>query len=220
MPEATQELARLIPELPPAALEALSADTRLVTAKPGETVVGRGERQRVGILTSGLLWLAIRSADGRTGTIRYYEPGQTYGLISLYHPMPGTLVAIRTSTLVRLPAEKLLGLSTKHVEVSVFLTEAMAAAALELAAAAEEFAFLSVTQRVVKHVQRLAEADPGSGDQLVARVTQQQLADAVGSAREVVARTLHQLGAAGLIELSRGEVVIKNLAALNRWVEG
>jgi len=42
----------------------------------------------------------------------------------------------------------------------------------------------------------------------VAMVTQQQLADAVGSVREVVARTLHHLRADGLISVGRATVTV------------
>lgn len=51
--------------------------------------------------------------------------------------------------------------------------------------------------------------DGQRGTLLVALVGQQALADAVGSAREVVARTLHHLRGAGLVKsTSRGIVLL------------
>jgi CRP/FNR family transcriptional regulator len=40
------------------------------------------------------------------------------------------------------------------------------------------------------------------------RASQQELADAIGSVREVVTRNLHQLHVEGLIDTSRDEVVL------------
>jgi CRP/FNR family transcriptional regulator len=75
-----------------------------------------------------------------------------------------------------------------------------------------EQAFLSVRQRLVRQLLLLATADPGPA--LVVRTGQQELADAIGSVREVVTRNLHQLREDGLIDISRDEVVILDPARL------
>ena len=49
-------------------------------------------------------------------------------------------------------------------------------------------AFASVQQRVARHLLEIAAAQQESGGPLVARVSQQELADLAGSVREVVAR--------------------------------
>lgn len=67
--------------------------------------------------------------------------------------------------------------------------------------------FGSVRQRVARHLLDLA-ADRQQGAVLIASVSQQALADAVGTAREVVARTLHDLRRAGLVDTARKGVVL------------
>jgi CRP/FNR family transcriptional regulator, cyclic AMP receptor protein len=67
--------------------------------------------------------------------------------------------------------------------------------------------FGSVRQRLSRQLLDLATARQRDA-QLVAEVSQQELADAVGTAREVVARTLHDLRAAGLIQTSRRGIVL------------
>jgi CRP/FNR family transcriptional regulator len=49
---------------------------------------------------------------------------------------------------------------------------------------------------------------------LVVHAGQHELADAIGSVREVVTRNLHQLNEEGLIDVSRDEVVILDPVAL------
>jgi CRP/FNR family transcriptional regulator len=75
-----------------------------------------------------------------------------------------------------------------------------------------EQAFLSVRQRLARQLLLLATAGPG-GD-LHVHAGQQELADAIGSVREVVTRNLHQLQEEGLIEVSRDDVAIRNLVTL------
>jgi CRP/FNR family transcriptional regulator len=67
--------------------------------------------------------------------------------------------------------------------------------------------FGSVRQRVARHLLDLA-ADRQQGAVLIAPVSQQALADAVGTAREVVARTLHDLRRARLVDTARNGVVL------------
>jgi CRP/FNR family transcriptional regulator len=67
-----------------------------------------------------------------------------------------------------------------------------------------EQAFLSVRQRLARELLVLAARGPGRD--LVVTASQQELADAIGSVREVVARTLHALQEDGLVRVGRGGI--------------
>jgi CRP/FNR family cyclic AMP-dependent transcriptional regulator len=69
-----------------------------------------------------------------------------------------------------------------------------------------EQAFASVRQRLARHLLDLASM--GAGSHLVVGASQQELADAVASVREVVTRNLHELQAEGLIDIARDEIVL------------
>jgi CRP/FNR family transcriptional regulator len=77
--------------------------------------------------------------------------------------------------------------------------------------------FGTVRQRVARHLLELAAAGQ-EGRALVARVSQQELADATGSVREVVARVLRELRAAGLVETGTAAIAITDPAGLHREV--
>ena len=68
--------------------------------------------------------------------------------------------------------------------------------------------FATVRQRVVRHLLDLAASRPASDGRLTALVNQQDLANSVGSVREVVARVLHELRVASLVRTSPGRVDI------------
>jgi CRP/FNR family cyclic AMP-dependent transcriptional regulator len=67
-------------------------------------------------------------------------------------------------------------------------------------------------QRVARHLLDLAAE---GGPELVAPVSQQQLADAVGTVREVVVRVLRDLRRAGVIRTGRDRIVIVDPARLS-----
>ena len=80
--------------------------------------------------------------------------------------------------------------------------------------AVEQMLFFSLEQRVAAHL--LDEAARLGTDTL--RVTQEQVAQAIGSAREAVTRTLKKLAAAGAVEVFRGGVRLTDKRALYRLV--
>jgi len=75
-------------------------------------------------------------------------------------------------------------------------------------------AFGSVRQRVAAHLLDLASDRQRPRGRLVAHVSQQELADAAGSVREVVARALRDLRAAGIVATAADSVVILDPARL------
>ncbi len=74
-------------------------------------------------------------------------------------------------------------------------------------------AFGPVPQRVAAHLLDLASAQLHPRGRLVAHVSQQEIADAVGSVREVVARVLRDFRVAGIMATSSDGVLILDAAA-------
>jgi CRP/FNR family transcriptional regulator len=85
-------------------------------------------------------------------------------------------------------------------------------------------AFSTVSERVARHLLDLA-AGTRRADRLIVRTSQRELADAVGSVREVVVRTLRDLRERGIVRTERGIIVIVDPERLARvadseWNEG
>ena len=77
--------------------------------------------------------------------------------------------------------------------------------------------FGTVQQRVCRHLLDLASNSP---DGLVVKVEQHELADAIGSVREVVARALRKLREAGLVERHPAGIRIADPSGLHRLALG
>ena len=75
-------------------------------------------------------------------------------------------------------------------------------------------AFGSVRQRVAAHLLDLASIQQEPAGRLAARVSQQELADAAGTVREVVARVLRELRTTGIIATAADRIVILDATRL------
>lgn len=170
------------------------------------------------LVVSGALRVLVTSPDGRTLTIRYCRRGALLGAMSLFSPgfaMPATVEALVEARVLRTDPAAVRRLAGQPDVAHALL--------LELSERAKGFlheipgnAFGSVRQRVVRHLLDLA-SDSGTNDgRLVARVSQQDLADAAGTAREVVVRVLRELREEGLVSTGREEIV---LTAVDRLVD-
>jgi len=122
--------------------------------------------------------------------------------------------ALAQTRFVRLRAATLLQLARTDVRVAFALFQESKD---RLAAYMEQVggvSFSTLRQRVARHLLDIAAADPTGPTPLVARLTQQALAQHVGSVREVVVRILGELREDGLIKTSRDEIVIVDAARL------
>jgi len=76
--------------------------------------------------------------------------------------------------------------------------------------------FMTLEQRIITFL--LDETARTGGDTV--HMTQEKLAQAIGSAREAVTRTLKQLSSAGVIEVFRGGIKITDRKTLYEKVTG
>jgi CRP/FNR family transcriptional regulator len=160
------------------------------------------------ILVSGLLRVFVEAPDGRQVTVRYVHPGQEIGLMPvLLGPVNASAQAVVRSVAVVLRHDSFRRLLAENVDVARAVATEMAESLREAMTEIAGNAFLSVRERLGRHLLDLAVEDQVTG-RAVARVTQQDLADAVASVRTVVGRALQDLRAEGIIETSRDEIIV------------
>jgi CRP/FNR family cyclic AMP-dependent transcriptional regulator len=218
-----QQVQRFLPGVPAEAFVEVVAGARAVTYRAGETIMGgSGARWLPAIVSDGTVRLTIRAKDGREATLRLFGRGVMVGLVSLFdrsytNPTPErSLVAVERSTLIFLDPDAIARLIHRESDFSMHLVRGLVEWGGALSDAAGRFAFMSVRQRVAAYLLGVAVPDVDRDDALTAEITQQQLADSVGSVREVVARTLRELRLEGLISVSRARITIQDRAQLER----
>jgi CRP/FNR family transcriptional regulator len=193
--------------LPGEAAGRLLAEAIKINLPAGALVYRDEEGPRLIVVVNGLLRVFLTSADGRQVTVRYARSGDVAGLaLVVGGPAPESIQAMTSSLVVALRVDTLRALLATDPGVARACAEELTRQLYRAFDDISEQAFLTVRQRLVR--QLLLLATPGEGSHLVVRASQQELADAIGSVREVVTRNLHHLHEEGLVDISRDEVAI------------
>jgi CRP/FNR family transcriptional regulator len=160
------------------------------------------------LVVTGLVRTYVTAPDGRTMTVRYCRPGALLGMMSLFTPaftMPGTVQALVDAELLALSPAVARRAAAQDIRVTRAFLREQSERAFSFLYEVPGSAFTTVRQRVARHLLDLASE---SAPQLVVRVSQQQLAEAVGTVREVVVRVLRDLRTAGIVRTERDRIVI------------
>ena len=210
---AMSRLGVLSPEL----LDRLLAGSRIRQDTAGSLVRRIGEGgSHVELVLSGLIRAEVSSPDGRNLAIRYAHPGELLGAASLFgqpYTMPGSLHALVDSEMLELRPDVVRHLGRTDIAVANALLEELSERVVSFVAEIPGSAFTTVRQRIARHLLHLASDQPG-GQALVARITQQQLADAVGTVREVVVRELRSLREERVVETGSRSITILDAGRL------
>jgi CRP/FNR family cyclic AMP-dependent transcriptional regulator len=201
--------------LPPEVQKELSCNTRHVAYCKGSSIRLLGARPRPGIVLEGLIRAYVSTAGGREVTVAYARPGYPLGLFSRFMAeSPRGLQAVHDTTVLYFDSRRFEQALATHMALADTVAEWMADDIVRSSNALRAAAFGSVRHRLAAHLIALATRD--AEGRLVVRVTRQQLADAVGSVRQVVSKALSQLATDGLVRTARSEVLIPDEDALRR----
>jgi len=194
-----------------AAIAGLAVDASRVRVPAGSTIHREGDTAaHLEVVISGLLRVHVSAPDGRTMTVRYCRPGSLIGVVSLFaspFSLPATIQAVTDTELLAFRPSVVQRAADRDARVARALLDELSERVLSFIAEIPGSAFATVRQRVARHLLDLA-SEAQSGSQLVAAIGQQDLADAVGSVREVVVRALREFRQAGVLETRRDGIVL------------
>lgn len=160
------------------------------------------------LVVAGLLRVYVTALDGRTLTVRYCRPGSILGAVSLYSSpfsMPASVQAVTDAEVLSMSAPAIRSAADQDVAVARALIEELSDRVMSFIAEIPGSAFTTVRQRVARHLLDLATSTQ-HGAELRVTISQQSLADSVGSVREVVVRVLRELRDEGLVETGSGGI--------------
>jgi len=177
----------------------------------GEILFSEGEECRaLFCVSSGRIKIVKISPEGKEQILRIMEAGETFNEVPIFDggPNPSSAQALEDSVLLSVSRESMQDLVTRYPAVSAAVIRTFAEKLRYLTRMVEDFSFRSVTARLAKHL--LEAATPGPADPSGPRLTQQDIAAMVGTAREVVSRALKNLEARGAIRIDRNRILIAN----------
>ncbi|RCW40253.1 CRP-like cAMP-binding protein [Halopolyspora algeriensis] len=165
------------------------------------------------LLVSGLIRSYLISSAGRQVTLRYSRPGSLLGVATLFASgtAPAGLQAVTDARVLSLNPETLRALARSDVRVSHALLTELSDRAITYMNAIGDAVFSSLHDRVLSHLCDIATFGQRDSE-LSARISQQELADQVGTVREVVVRILRELRSAGLVRTERDRIVLLDSA--------
>ncbi len=177
------------------------------------------------LVVTGVVRVFVTAPDGRTMTIRYCRSGELLGAMSLFSPEfsePATKQALVDTELLMMSPPKVRELAQRDLSVALALLVELSERARNFVNEIPGTAFATVRQRVARQLLDLASTDQHDRDpneEFAVRITQQGLADAVGTVREVVVRALRQLRDAGVVRTERDRIVLLDPAQLTEEVK-
>ncbi len=167
----------------------------------------------------GVLHTYLISEDGRRVNIYRLRDGDV-SILSMSCILPTITfdVEIEAETdcqLLLLPTSILASLRKENIYVENYMYKIITETFSSTIEVIKQLMFMTLEQRVVTFLIDESVAEKASE----IKITQEQLANTIGSAREAVARVLKQLASRGIIEIHRGRISIENKTELYNIIE-
>ena len=207
--------------LGPEALGALAHGAVQRSYEPGAVIWFEGTEPRgVFVMLEGEVKV-VRSADGRQHVIHRAGAGSTLGEVPLFADgsYPASAIAVRRTRCLVLQRERLQRAIDDHPEIARLFLRHLARRVRHLVDRIDERSSIGVRARVARRLLRKDKASPGEWFALGR--TQEELAEELGTVREVVARALSELRESGAAESDgRGRYRVIDSRLLERVTSG
>ena len=197
-----------------AELAAVSACVFLKKADRGDILSFEGERsEAIYTVISGVVKTYKTSADGKEQIFRIVRPGGTFNDAPVLIDSPNlvTVEAMSPAELYGVKPADMASLIADYPVISRNAIAVLSRRVQDLVTLVEDFSFLHVTGRVAKMLLTYLQPDTDHP-----RLTQQEMAALIGTAREMVGRSLKNLEEEGVIRMERNRIFIADEAALRK----
>jgi CRP-like cAMP-binding protein len=206
-------LASLTPDLAAELVRSAS----LVHYRRGGVGVPTHDAPWAAVVVTGVLREYLSTRGGRQVTVRYVRAGDLVGSLDTGSSRLGLEIeAVEPSDVLHLDVARIERSVWHTPELSTALTSELRKRLVHVYGVLASVAFGPVRSRVARDLLERARIGQAPSPRARVRVTQQALADATGTVREVVARALRELRALGVIETYCSEVTILRFDALVR----
>ncbi len=180
------------------------------------------ETTEVRFVVSGIVRIINRFAVGKEVILCEMVPGDFFGeLAAIDNEMRSANVTTLTKTRICIVPQKIfLELIEKSNEINMKVMKVLAQRVRTLNMRLAEQSFLQAKHRLYAELLRLSKPRPGNPDQrsVSPPPTQRELAERIGTRREVVSREVNALNKQGIFEKTRGALVIVNVAELQKRI--
>lgn len=181
-------------------------------AARGDIIIFEGEpTEALYFVVAGVVKVYKTSPDGKEQILRIIRPGDSFNDVPILGGVNlASAAAMSVATLRGIKKKDLESIFQEHPRVALNVIKVLSVRVQEMVALVEDLSFRHVNGRVAKILLEYA----GNGER--PRLTQQEMAAMIGTAREMVGRSFKNLEEEGAIRVERNRIVIANYAALKR----
>ncbi|MFH1647066.1 MAG: Crp/Fnr family transcriptional regulator [Chloroflexota bacterium] len=182
-------------------------------AERGEILLFEGQpTDALYFVVAGAVKVFKTSADGKEQIFSIIRPGDSFNDVPVFSGGVNLTSAEAMGPVVVNGIKKtdLEAVIREYPQLAQNVIRVLSRKVQELVSLVEDLSFRHVTGRVAKMLLEYA----GDGDGERPRLTQQEMAAMIGTAREMVGRSLKSLEEEGAIRVERNRIIITDLAAL------
>jgi CRP-like cAMP-binding protein len=197
---------------------------RVETYPAGQEIYAKGSPgQSMFAVLRGSAKMSSVSSEGKEIVLNIIYPGEIFGEIALLDgkERSADAVAMTDCQVLVFHRRDVLPVLERHADICLMLIRILCERLRRTSAQVEDVLFRHLEARIAKALLQLAEhaAGPGGrGTPLDLHLSQRDLGNIVGSTRESVNKQLQIWQRAGLVDVAKGMILIRNAAAIQQLV--
>jgi CRP-like cAMP-binding protein len=207
-------------DLPEAALRSVAQMAVFMRRGPGAILQVEGEpAQAMFIVLRGRVKILRSTPSGREQVIHVAGPGDHINVVPVVDEgkCPATVQTLTEAEVFALPIKELRAHLLREPRLAMMLLANLARNHRTMVNLIEDLALHTVQSRLAKLL--LDRASSASAGEAVFPMTQSEMAEQLGTVREMVARTLRTFEGLGFIQTERGRIAVLDAAGLRELTE-
>ena len=208
-------------------IEAIGHVTAMTHCTPGQRILSPDDRaERIHILKRGKVRVYRVTPDGKQLTLDIYGKGMILGDMRLHgqEPIPGVFAeTLDEAVICTISPHEMRRLIERFPPIGVNIIAYLSRQLREAERGLESMAYQPVSQRLARRLIDLSArfgAKTERGTLIDARLTQQELAEMIGTTRETLTHALADFRRLGLLDTEKQHVLIRDAGRLMAIAEG
>ncbi|HEY1257441.1 MAG TPA: Crp/Fnr family transcriptional regulator [Terracidiphilus sp.] len=203
----------------------LAARTVRMLFGAGELLFSEGEPcNGLHIIAQGKVRLFKTSVNGREQVLSVNVSGESVAEIPVFDggPYPASAVALEETEIVFISRRDFNAYCLEHPEVPLKVLTVVGARLRNLVGIIEELSFTTIRQRLISTLLKLSQSEgikTARGIEFQLPASHQELANQLGTVRELISRNLMRLQAEGLLDVDARQIVVKDVKGLNALLD-
>jgi CRP/FNR family cyclic AMP-dependent transcriptional regulator len=206
-------------------LQMLASRTVRKLFSTGELLFSEGEPcHGLHIIARGKVRIFKTSMSGREQVLAVNTPGESVAEVPVFDggPFPASAVAIEDAEIAYISRRDFQAYCMEHPEVALKVLQVVGTRLRRLVGIIEELSFTTIRQRLIAALVKLAQSEgtkTARGIEFQLPATHQELANQLGTVRELISRNLMRLQAEGLLDVDARQIVVKDMKGLSALLE-